>query len=162
MSAGSTIINFAEARQRFAGRRRSKADRDKPEWCDDIATLAAYAEMVRAEHDAESARIRFERTREKITEHWWEGPEDIQSRINKNNAQWTKYIALLAYLAVLPAKTRSQARVKRSAIPKMWLNADRDSEGIKPGTIGASFAAMREGCLLDDHLFPPSLKLARR
>lgn len=33
---------------------------------------------------------------------------------------------------------------------------------LKPGNGGfESFTKMREGCLADDHLFPPSLKLAR-
>lgn len=147
----------------LADERRKRAATAKPEWGDDIMTLALYAQMVKAEHAAEKARIRFEQRRDGITDAWWEGPDDIKERVHENNRQWNHYIGICAHLATLPAETRNEARVKRDTIGKQWLGRD-NTLGCepKPGTIGDCFAKMRAGCLADDHLFPPSLKLENR
>lgn len=148
-SAGpSNVIDMAARRAA-----RSRNEQAKPAWGDDILTLAAYARMVRAEHHAEQARIDFERRRDGITDKWWEGPEDIKQRIEANNREWDLYIGLLRYLAKLPATTRAEATVKRTTIGKQWLAADVTCPNL--------FGPMREGCIADDHLFPPSLKLVR-
>lgn len=65
----------------------------------------------------------------------------------------------------LAAKTRSEASDKRNTVGRMWLTPgtlSREGEEYAPGTLGAQFATMRSGCIADDHLFPPSMKLARR
>ena len=157
------VINLAAIRARRATDAKARDAAAKPTWGDDIITLALYVQLVKAEHAAESARIRFEQKRDGITDAWWDGPEDIKERVHANNRQWDLYIGLCAHLATLPAQTRNEARVKRDTIGKAWFSPDscvgRDP---KPGTLGESFAKMRSGCLADDHLFPPSMKLARR
>lgn len=150
----STVVDLSAARQRLAVHRQAQNDRDKPEWFDDILTLAAYAQLVKAEHAAESARIAFEHCRDGIAAAWWEGPEEIKERVHENNRKWDLYIGLALHLAQLPATTRNQARVKRNTIGKQWLAPDVSCTNL--------LGPLREGCLRDDHLFPPSLKLARR
>lgn len=150
----STAIDFSGARERLAMHRRMDGEQNRPEWSDDIHTLAAYVRLVRAEHDAETARITFEQCRDGITDAWWLGPEDIKERVHENNRNWDIYIGLLRCLAQLPAKTRNEAQAKRSTIGKQWLAPDVSCTNL--------FGPLREGCLRDDHLFPPSMKLARR
>jgi hypothetical protein len=146
----AAVINLADARRAKA---KAQDEANKPEWGDDIPTLAAYARLVKAEHQAESRRIDFEQLRDGITEPWWAGPDDIRERVEENNRLWARYIGLLQHLASLPAATRAEARVKRATIGKQWLADEPSCPGL--------FGPMREGCLRDDHLFPPSLRLAR-
>jgi len=147
-----TVINFSEARERMAKRKQSPSAGGSA-WKNCIDICCAYARLVRAEHAAESARIRFDQLERHVTEAWWEGPADLKQRIHANNAQWDVYIALLRHIAALPATTRSEAANKRSTIPKMWLTGHCAESAL--------FAPLRAGCLRDDHLFPPSMKLAR-
>lgn len=131
---------------KLADRRPAKAP--PPDWSTDILTCSAYAQMVRAEHDAESARIHFDAVRRGLRS-WMEG-DDLRERTKTNNREWDCYIGLLQHLAELPAPTRRAATVKRNTIGKMWLRCE-----------GPLFERMQAGCLRDDHLFPPSMKLAR-
>lgn len=123
----------------------------RPAWADDIVTLCLYARKVKAEHEAESCRIRFE-TRTRGLKHWNEA-EDIQARVDANNLDWQLYIALCVEIAERPAETQSHARIKRDTIGRGWLGK---------GDSSLSFIGrLRAGCLADDHLFPPSLRMER-
>lgn len=129
------------------------AQRGPPDWKNDIRLCCAYARLLRAEHDAENARIDFDLLREHDDCAWWEASDEIKSRVTENGDDWERYIALLVHIAALPAKTRSEAGDKRRTIGRNWLKPDVGH--FKP------FARMREGCLADDYLFPPSLRLER-
>jgi hypothetical protein len=162
-----TVISMADARRRRAMTEGAKYDRalsgqaSSPEWKDDVRLCCAYARVMKAEHAAERERITFDLLRNHDGIAWWNAPEGMQERVHENNRRWSAYIAMCAHLASLPARTRNEARVKRDTIGKAWLRPGREIKEFKPGTIGEQFAEMRGGCLADDHLFPPSLKLAR-
>lgn len=154
-----TVISMASARQRRAMSEDAKynqalgAEQGPPPWQDDIALCCAYARMMKAEYEMEHERIHFELGRDHGGRAWWNAPQDIQDRVHVNNHLWKTYMALCVHIAELPAKTRGEARNKRFTIGKNWL---------KPGNAGfRALERMREGCLADDHLFPPSLRLAR-
>jgi hypothetical protein len=157
----AAVISLAQVKAERLEQAKARADAAKPEWGDDIITVALYAQMVRADHDAESAAIRFELRRDHGGMAWFDGPPDIKERVEENRRQWDIYIGLLAHLATLPAQTRNQARVKRDTIGKQWLAPLDGNWSDEPGSLGRRFADMRRGCIADDHLFPPSLKLAR-
>lgn len=154
----STVINFTEARRRLTEQQQQAVSPAKqnnlgPAWKSDIHTCCAYARLVRAEHEAESARIKFEQLERGITDAWWEGPADIMDRVNRNNLEWDRYIQLLRHMAALPATTRAEGADKRHTIGKGWLSEDCSCPKL--------FAPLRAGCIADDHLFPRSMKLAR-
>lgn len=142
-----TVIDISEARQRRAEKQKAS----RPAWGADIKSCCVYAELVKAEHAAERARIDWD-LHDCCIECWWEGPEHIQERVHANNREWERYIALLVHIAELPAKTRREAQMKRHAIGVGWL---------KPDGCLSDFGRMRAGCMADDHLFPPSLRLDR-
>lgn len=153
MQASSSVIDITEARRRLRAVAGDGAEQG-PSWKKDIRTCCAYARLVRAEHEAESARIKFDQIERGVGDSWWQGPDDLKHRVNANNTQWDIYIALLRHIAALPAATRSEAANKRNTIGKMWLAEDcADTRLLGP---------LRTGCLRDDHLFPPSMRLARR
>jgi hypothetical protein len=135
----SNVINFPERRGA-----KSRA----PHWSEDIAICSAYAQLVRAEHDAESSRLHFEALSRDLSS--WMDADDLRERTNTNNLEWSRYIGLLQHLAELPAQTRRTAQVKRNTIGNMWLRSE-----------GELFERMQAGCLRDDHLFPRSMKLSR-
>lgn len=154
-----TVVSMADARRRRAMTGRAKynaalsAQEGPPAWQNDIRHCCAYARMLKAEHAAERERIHFELLRDHDGVAWWTAPKDIQERVHENNRLWDTYLGLLQRIAALPAETRRQAQDKRATIGRQWL---------KPGNAGFDwFVKMREGCLADDHLFPPSSKLAR-
>jgi hypothetical protein len=118
------------------------------DWSNDISTCSAYAQLIRAEHDAESARIRFDALRRGLGS--WSDADDLRQRTETNNDEWSSYIGLLQSLAEMPARTRLEAQVKRNTIGKMWLRCE-----------GRLNERMQAGCLRDDHLLPPSMKLSR-
>jgi hypothetical protein len=130
----------------LADRRRAQAT--PPDWSNDILTCSAYAQLVRAEHDAESARVHFDALKRGLRS--WMDSDDLRERTKTNSAEWSRYLGLLQHLAELPAPTRQAAQVKRNTIGKMWLRCE-----------GRLFDRMQAGCLRDDHLFPRSQKLAR-
>lgn len=142
------VVDLAEARQRRHERQRQESD--APEWAQDIQHCCLYAQMLKAEHDAETARLRFEKHRDGISA-WWEAPSDVQDRVHANNREWERYRALMQHIAALPAQTRQQAQMKRNTIGSLWLRPNRDEW----------YARLRAGCEQDDHLFPASAKLAR-
>lgn len=153
-----TVISMAAAKHRRNQTDRAKyegalsAQHGPPEWQNDIRHCCAYARLLNAEHAVERERVNFDLLRDHKDTAWWNAPAEIQARVEENNRSWNLYIALLRHIASLPAQTRGEAQNKRYTIGKMWLRPD--------GTSGA-FENMRDGCLADDHLFPPSLKLAR-
>lgn len=147
------VIELAAVREQRRVEAKARDEAAKPEWADDIITLALYAQMVKAEQRAEQARYLFEAKRDGLTDAWWNWPEGMKERVHENNRQWRHYQAMLTHLASLPAASRSEARVKRSTIGNMWLKPGNDGDKM--------FERFRQGCLADDHLFPPSLKLAR-
>lgn len=135
----SNVINLADHRaSKIAA----------PDWSTNILTCSAYARLIRAEHDAEAARIHFDALSRGL-QSWFEA-DDLRDRTEANNAEWDRYIGLLQHLSELPAQTRHEASVKRNTIGKTWLRCT-----------GRLFERMQAGCLRDDHLFPPSMKLAR-
>jgi hypothetical protein len=135
----SNIISLADRRT---------AKPAAPDWSNDIAICSAYAQLVRAEHDAESARLHFDALRRGLSS--WMDADDLRERTDTNNLEWNRYVGLLQHLAELPARTRRMAQVKRNTIGKMWLHSE-----------GRLFERMQAGCLRDDHLFPRSMKLSR-
>lgn len=151
MSLDNTVINFSEARDRIAKRKQTAAT-GEPAWKDDIRTCCAYARMLRAEHDAESARIHFDARSRGVG--GWNEADDLIERTQSNNLEWDRYIGVLRHLANLPAQSRAEASDKRNTIGKMWLAPDVSCTKL--------FGPLRAGCIRDDHLFPPSMKLARR
>jgi hypothetical protein len=157
MKTDSKIIDFSKARERL--RAGAPTACGKPPWGDDIHTCCAYARMLRAEHDAESARIHYEAA---LRASSWSKEDDLRERTAANNLEWDRYIGVCAHLARLPASTRGQAQDKRNTIGRGWLSRDSTlGRDPAPGTIGQNFHDMRAGCLADDHLFPPSMRLAR-
>ncbi|NVE93390.1 hypothetical protein [Altererythrobacter lutimaris] len=140
-----TVVSLDEFRSK-------KANRKGPAWKDSIKHCCAYANVLKAEHALEREQIKFDLLSEFDDCAWWDAPEYVRQRVEENNTRWTTYVALCEHIAALPARTRAEAGMKRSTIGKMWLKPD--------GTFGA-FQRMRAGCLADDHLFPPSLKLSR-
>ncbi|HVL77878.1 MAG TPA: hypothetical protein VM346_01170 [Sphingomicrobium sp.] len=146
-SAPSNVLCFAAAR----AKRLTQANAQLPTWAHDIKLCCAYAELLKAQHQAESASIRFDQLRRGLGP-WWEGPSDIRDRVNENNRQWDIYCALIRHIAALPAANRREAAIKRSAIGRKWLSYSGEQGWI---------TAVRAGCVADDHLFPPSLKLGR-
>ena len=144
----SEVIDLSEVRKR-----RRNALGTVPAWSDDISTCCAYARMMKAEHQLERERLSFEQLKDEFPLAWWDWPEDRKQRVHANNHLWDTYIAFLHHIAKLPAGTRREASIKRNTIGKMWLAPDVLCESL--------FGQMREGCLRDDHLFPPSMKLAR-
>lgn len=123
-----------------------------PEWGEDIENCCAYAELLKAEHGHEQARIRFELLHDHGGYAWYDASNDIRSRVDANNLLWDACVALLVHVAGLPTQSRSEASRKRSTIGKLWLQPE---DGSCP------FTKMRAGCVADDHLFPPSLKLVK-
>lgn len=115
----------------------------------DLEYCCLYAEVLKASHAAEQARLRLE-CKERGIRYWWEGPQDIRDRVDANNYQWEVYRAVLKALAAKPAATRREASLKRATIGRQWLSADSEY-----------YADLRTGCEADDHLFPKSLKLAK-
>lgn len=135
----TSLTEFRAARTAAAG---------APPWSKDILACAAYAKMVRAEHDAEKARIDYECVlRGNIC--FWDA-DDLRGRADANNLEWMRYIGLLQHIATLPAADRRLATIKRSVIGRLWLTAE-----------GALFETMRKGCEGDDHFFPKSARLRR-
>lgn len=124
-----------------------------PAWANKISVCCAYARMLRAQHDAEAACIQFEQRRDGITEYWWEGPEHFKDRIDANNWKWERFIELCRHVASLRATTRQEATDKRHTIGRMWLSAD--------SCLSEMTGPMRDGCIRDDHLFPPSMRLEK-
>lgn len=116
---------------------------------EDLEYCCLYAEVLRASHTAEKARLRLE-CKERGVKHWWEGPQDIRDRVDANNYQWEVFRAVLKAIAAKPAQTRREASLKRATIGKLWLTAE-----------GEYYGDLRAGCEADDHLFPKSLKLAK-
>lgn len=132
---------------RLSDHRKQKSPKDEPRA--DIEYCCLYAEVLKASHAAEQARLRLE-CKERGIRYWWEGPQDICDRVDANNYQWQVYRAVLKALAARPALTRREASLKRATIGKQWLSADSEY-----------YADLRAGCEADDHLFPKSLKLAK-
>lgn len=154
------VVRLSDVRARRAMADNADAATPRPVWLDDIHTACAYARLVRAEHDAESARIHFHAKERGLS--GWNAADDLRRRTDLNNLEWMRYIGLLAHIGSLPAATRGEAVDKRNTIGKAWLSPNSTLKDCGPGTIGSNFAAMRRGCLHDDHLFPPSMRLARR
>ncbi len=137
---------MAAARQRL----QRPAD-DAPEWADNIKLSCAYARLIKTQHayDLECLNLILLRDYDDIA--WWDAPADIQERVYSINRLWCAYVELLVIIAEMPAKTITEAQDKRRTMPKDWLKLEGAADRRK---------RMREGCLLDDHLFPPSLKLS--
>lgn len=140
MTAASNVVNLAQVRADRAAAR-------KPKWATDILTCALYTKMLRAEHDADTARIHYE-ARERGLESWGEA-EDLRERIDGTNDDWLQYRGFIHHLAHMPATTRREAQVKRDTIGRAWLS----------GGDGDWYDQVRAGCVSDDHLLPPSLRL---
>jgi hypothetical protein len=54
------VIDMAKVRRRRRSAIASPQAGSAPSWSEDIHTCCGYARMLRAEHEAERARIRFE------------------------------------------------------------------------------------------------------
>jgi hypothetical protein len=152
-----SVINLAAERTRRALTESEKyaeagARQNEPAWKEDIHTCCAYARMLRAEHDAETERIRFDAKVRGLKS--WNEADDLKRRVDVNWLDWYRYQDLLRHIAAIPATTRGEASDKRHTIGKQWLAAN--------SSISTITGPMRNGCLADDHLFPPSLKLARK
>lgn len=118
-------------------------------WQADIDYCCRYARVLQTEHDAEKARLAL-KCKQRGIDFWWEGPQDIIDRINANNEEWVRYRALLRHIAAIPAANRADAVKKRAVIGKLWLRGESEySRGL------------RASCEADDHLFPPSGRLAK-
>lgn len=139
-AAPAEVINLADYRTQPPA---------PPAWRGDIEYFVRWARVLKAEHDAESARLDFE-CKQRAIEAWWEGPEDIIDRIKANNDAWDLYRAVVKYIASIPASTRAQAMMKRAAVGKLWLRGDCDFS-----------RDLRAGCASDDYLFPPSGRLTQ-
>lgn len=137
----SNIISLDDARA---------VKRGAPDWRTDIKTCVLYAELVKAQHDAVSAQIHLD-ARLRGLESWLDA-EDLKQRVDENNREWNRYVGLVIHTAELPAADRKEAQLKRRLVGRGWLT---HGQGLK------MCERMRTGCEADDHLFPPSLRLAR-
>lgn len=115
----------------------------------DLVYWCLCAKSLKAEHDADIARLDLERY-ERGLHYPSKLPADLQEIIENNRDRWDLYRAMIKHLAAVPAKTRQHAQMKRYTIGRLWLRCD-----------GEFYDAMRAGCIADDHLFPPSQKLKK-
>jgi hypothetical protein len=152
----ATVHSFAAARSARAAK--AAEPRQLPAWSTDVVECCLRARVIKTEHEAEQARIDLERHQRGITLAWRDTPKDLQDRIDANNIEWEIYGAMIRHLAALPTSNRREARMKRTTIGKIWLRPSTRDDGDG----GVSWiAALRDGCIADDHHFPPSERLGR-
>jgi len=125
------------------------ATKAPPAWANDLEYCCLYARVLRAEHDAEEARLKLERLQRGVKNVYED--EELGARTDANHLEWDVYHALILHLAELPAKDRRIASIKRRTIGNMWLRAE-----------GERYDRIRAGCEQDDHLFPPSAQMRRK
>jgi hypothetical protein len=125
----ATVHSFTEAK----AARQVKAQ-GKPAWANDLRECCLAARVMRADHEAESARIALLQHQRGEKGGWWDGSKDIADRVDENNRLWWAYREMIQHIATLPATSRSEAVMKRTTIGKMWLRpSDRcDDRGWSP------------------------------